>query len=74
MKERIEWALSQVKSFNERESLFNLNLSEYVDLDTINEDFEPFFKMWEIAADFDLQRGEWMTGNFLNLNANAIEK
>lgn len=74
LKDRIESAIQQVKSFNEREELFNQNLSEYVDLDTVNEEFEPFFKMWEIAADFDQQRSDWMTGNFLELNAQNIEK
>lgn len=74
LRDQIEKAFVQIKSFNEREVLFKQQVSEYQDLLDLNGDFEPFFKMWELAIDFDLDKQEWLNGAFIRLNYESIGK
>ena len=67
LKDQIEKAVDQVKSFNEREALFKQALSEYHDLNELQKDFEPFNKLWDFCIDFDMDKQEWFNGPFLKL-------
>jgi dynein heavy chain len=49
LNEKIEKAKEKIKSFNERESLFKEDVSEYESLETLQTRFEPYSKMWMIA-------------------------
>jgi len=74
LKDQIEKAFDQVRSFNEREVLFKQPQSEYHDLNELQKDFEPFNKMWESAIEFDMDKQEWYNGPFLKLNYPLMEK
>lgn len=37
-------------------------------------DFEPYRKLWDIAMDFDVDKGDWNGGAFLKLQFTVIEK
>lgn len=55
LKEKIENAQNKVKSFNEREQLFKMDVSEYNDLTQLVSSFEPFWKLWDLAQDFEFE-------------------
>ena len=74
LKDQIEKAIDQVKSFNERELLFKQPQSEYHDLNELQKDFEPYNKLWDLAIEYDLDKQEWYNGPFLKLSFIATEK
>ena len=53
-----------VIKFNKRESLFNLENSNYPELDTINEEFQPYNKLIPMAYEINYNIKEWMTQDF----------
>lgn len=67
MNDRLEKAQEKVKSFNEREALFKQPLSDYEDLLVLLKDFEPYHKLWDIAMELDIDKGDWNNGSFLKL-------
>lgn len=67
-------SLEKVKSFNEREGLFRIAISEYADLDKLLVDFTPYHKMWEIAMEVDMEFDQWTTGPLLRIQYPLVEK
>ena len=60
-------------SFNEREGLFEMELTEYEDLDQIKREFEPISRLWSIASLFHTSHTVWMTGPFIELDPVKME-
>lgn len=56
LKEKINNFSEKVRSFNDRESLFKQPLSDYDDLVKIKSEFEPFYKIWDLAIEFDVDK------------------
>lgn len=54
----------KVQKFNEREGLFNLDRSEYPELDTIHEEFQPYNKLIPMAYEISWKIKDWMTQQF----------
>ena len=63
-----------MKSFNDRELIFKQPLSEYHDLNELNNNFDPFYKLWDFSIEYDLDKQEWQNGPFLKLNHALMEK
>lgn len=74
LKEKIDKAYNQLKSFNEREAIFKQPISEYHDLNELNTNFEPFYKIWEYCIEYDIDKQDWTLGPFLKLEHQQIEK
>ena len=74
LKDRIDGSLDQLKSFNEREAIFKQPISEYHDLDQLQLQFDPFFKLWEYCIEFDIDKQDWALGPFLKLSHTLIDK
>lgn len=53
---------------------FQINRTDYSHIQKLIKEFEPFTKMWETAAAFTTHHELWMTGKFLDLDAEAIQK
>ena len=64
----------QVKSFNERESLFKLPISKYSELTQLNKDFQPYLRLWNLANEFEMEKDLIMNGSFMKLNSGNIVK
>ncbi|CAD8161959.1 unnamed protein product [Paramecium pentaurelia] len=74
LKEKINNYQDKVRSFNDRENLFKQPLSDYDDLIKIKQDFEPFYKIWDLAIEFDIDKQEWYQGQFMKLQYSQIER
>lgn len=44
----------QVESFNHREEMFKQPQSSYEQLDALEANFQPYYRMWSTAIKFDL--------------------
>jgi dynein heavy chain len=65
LSEKIEKCVDKVKKFNESETTFKLPLSPHENLQTVQKQFAPYYKLWEIAMEFELEREAWCTGSFV---------
>lgn len=65
MRERINGANSKIQNFNDRESLFRQQASEYESLKKVDLEFKPYEKLWNQAMTFVSYKLEWETGPFL---------
>jgi dynein heavy chain len=74
LKENLDRAKERVQSFVEREKLFNIEMSDYSELDTMNEAFEPYFKLWTAAIEFKHSEEEWLNGALSKLNKEDIDQ
>jgi len=72
--EQLLAAQEQILSFNQREELFKQQKSEYDELMFLQKEFEPYFKIWDIAMNFDLSQQDWCNGPFLKLSFAEVEK
>lgn len=62
-----------VSSFNKREELFNIPVTDYSELDLIRQDFEPYAALWNMAFVFQSSHSAWLTGNFVDLDGAKME-
>jgi len=73
LKDNLDRAKERVQSFVDREKLFNIEMSDYSELDAMNEGFEPYFKLWTAAIEFKHSEEEWLNGPLSRLNAQEID-
>jgi len=59
LKENIEQLCTTLKSFNEREVIFKQPISEYIVLNELQAQFEPFSKIWDYCSEFDIDKQDW---------------
>ncbi len=52
--EKLRAAETLVASFNKREELFNIPVTDYSELDLIRQDFEPYAALWNMAFVFQV--------------------
>ena len=62
-----------MSSFNKREELFNIPVTDYSELDLIRQDFEPYAALWNMAFVFQSSHSAWLTGNFVDLDGAKME-
>lgn len=67
-------AQAKVKLFNSRESLFEQDITDYEDMNKIVKSFEPYSNLWQTAKEWIELSKQWMSGRFVDLNADEIEK
>ena len=53
--EKLRAAEALVSSFNKREELFNIPVTDYSELDLIRQDFEPYAALWNMAFVFQVR-------------------
>ncbi len=61
----LERAQAQTTTFNTKETLFELPLTEYEDLDSIIKNFKPFASLWRTVSLFMANYDVWMNGPFI---------
>ena len=66
-------AMDQMVSFNQRETLFELQLSDKTELQNMIDEFDPYNKLWSNANDFKYGLQVWMNEKKIyELNSNEI--
>jgi len=74
IEEKLQNATEQVANFNLRDSAFGSDLSEYPSLELCKKQFQPFFQLWTMSADFLALTKEWLGGPFADINGDEVEK
>eukprot|EP00040_Diaphanoeca_grandis_P037866 m.251032 g.251032 ORF g.251032 m.251032 type:complete len:4203 (+) comp33890_c0_seq2:91-12699(+) len=67
-------ALDNATTYNVRQRLFGMPVTEYDMLSKTIKDFEPFKSMWITADDWIKSHKIWMEDSFLNLDPDNLEK
>jgi dynein heavy chain len=67
-------ALSSVKQFNSRETLFDADVTEYEDMNTVVRNFTPHLDLWQTAKEWIELSEKWMKGKFVDLDADEVER
>ncbi|CEM09924.1 unnamed protein product [Vitrella brassicaformis CCMP3155] len=73
LKEALDRAKERVVSFQEREKLFGVEVSDFSNLDEMVELFLPYNKLWTMAIDFKYSEDDWLNGALMKLDATEIE-
>lgn len=63
-----------MKSFSDREKLFQIDQRDYSELEVVQEEYKPYFELWSMAIDYNGCEEEWLTGKLANLSANEVEQ
>ena len=75
---RVSAEIKDAQSFNalinSRERLFNLEPTKYDDIITIPKEFEQNKALWHTANEWMKSKDLWLNGNFLDINAEEVEK
>ncbi|CAM9362495.1 unnamed protein product [Pylaiella littoralis] len=74
IQDAINDAKTKAEDFNSREKVFGFPPTEYHVLGKVEEELEPFYKLWNMISDFQASRKEWLHGSFLDLNGADIER
>jgi dynein heavy chain len=74
LKDNFDRARERVQSYIDREKLFGIDVKDYADLDTMCNDYEPFYKLWCSSIEFKHAEEEWLNGSLNKLNASEIEQ
>ena len=62
-----------VDTFNERDAIFEVELTSYDEFEALKKDFEPHYQLWSTASDFHASHALWMTGPFIELDPITME-
>lgn len=66
--------MDQLASFNQRETLFELVLSDKSELQRMIDEFQPYLKLWINVNNFKESNQDWtITKKIQDLNANEIQ-
>jgi dynein heavy chain len=72
LKDNLEKAKDRLNSFQERENLFNIEVSESGQLTEMDETFLPYAKLWTSAFDWKDLEEQWVTGPLNKQNSDDI--
>mmetsp|Transcript_43579 Transcript_43579/g.42087 ORF Transcript_43579/g.42087 Transcript_43579/m.42087 type:complete len:239 (-) Transcript_43579:1749-2465(-) len=72
LKDKLDKAFEQVKIFNDREAIFELNKSEYGELDELNTKFKPFYELINIAYEVEYSLTQWTRDPLIKQNAGEM--
>ena len=73
LNKKIEEAEQAALTFNQREALFERELTEYTKVKDIRKAFEPYRNLWETVSNWLVQYEEWMDGPFSEIVAETLE-
>jgi len=72
--DRIRDAQAEAELFNSRETLFELEITDYESVQEISRDFQPYESMWEAAKEWLENEELWMNGPFNVLEPDIVDK
>eukprot|EP00959_Pyramimonas_sp_CCMP1952_P452643 9466939-Pyramimonas_sp.AAC.2 len=62
-------AQAEAAKFNSRETLFELELTDYSRIKKMGDQFDPFFQFWNTAANWKKWQKSWMMDPFIELDS-----
>ena len=71
---KLSVAAAKSRLFNSRESLFEMDSTDYEELARIQRAFEPYSNLWQTALEWTEKSRGWMTGQFVDLDAEDCER
>lgn len=72
--ESLAEAKQRAEDFNARDAVFGFAPTEYSILDSLQETFSPYYSLWTMCSDFNINKQAWLNGAFLELQGNEIEQ
>ena len=72
--DNIAEAKARGSDFNMREKVFGFPPTDYAILDKFSEELGPFYKLWNMTADFHNSKNDWLHGEFKELDGKKIEE
>jgi len=72
LREKLNRCRQQVTTFSERDELFGVQPKEYTELQELQAQFELYFNLWSTTSDFHASHALWMTGPFIELDAQKV--
>ena len=72
--QQLKKAQDDANLFNRREGLFQKPITDYSHLQKVTTQFEPFQSLWKYAAAWKSWENEWMTGIFIKLDPEEVDK
>lgn len=67
-------AQAKARLFNSREALFEVDTTDYEDLNRIQRSFEPYSNLWQTAKEWTEIYQVWTQGKFVDLDAEEVER
>ncbi len=74
IKEEIEYSIREADLINSREKLLNWRITDYSDIKTIKEIFEPFNQLWGYCCDYNYEEMNIMQGELHKLDRDEKTK
>jgi dynein heavy chain, axonemal len=71
---RLKEAEERALVINSRETLFELEVSDFTDIASVIKTFEPYSMLWTTTSQFHHQHPNWMHGSFDKLDANTMSE
>ena len=71
---RLKEAQDRSAVINSRETLFEVELSDFSDIVNVVKNFEPYASLWTTTASFNSSHPNWMHGTFDKLDANVLSE
>jgi dynein heavy chain len=71
---KLEKAAQDSMLYNDRESLFDKEMTDYDQLSVIKKTFEPYNQLWQTAGKWINTSKQWSEGMFQDLDAEAVEQ
>jgi dynein heavy chain len=71
--DELQTAKATAADFNMRDKVFGFPPTEYNLLNKYEADLVPYYKLWNMLADFNENKVGWLTGGFLELKAEEID-
>ena len=71
---RIKHATKQAQIFNSKEAAFEVDITDYKEIQNASKKFEPYLQLWSTAFDWTKQHHACMNEPFAKLDPFAVEK
>ena len=69
----IQQSEEKSRIFNSREGLFNIQMTEYNEINDVSKIFEPFYDLWDSCEKWLTNKENWTNGSFLELDSDIVE-
>lgn len=74
LRQSLDTGKERTQSYNERESLLGLQLSDYYELDGMIDDYKPYFTLWDSCINFQKLSKLWHEKPLVTINAPKVEE
>ena len=73
LRNKIDVAAKQAQEFNDREMLFDQDITEYHQISSLNRSFGPYETLWDTTSKWLLREEELYNGTFTEIDGEEIE-